>query len=503
MDPGTVLAVISLAVQVIELANKAVSTFNRSQNAPQELREFNLSVQRLLKQSRKLQANLQIISMQIDKEDIHQIEDTLHLCKLLFDEHEEKQRREGVINGVIRTFFWPRSINERLLSERTSPDLERIVNTKVREQLEQINSRIGSLKALKESSNVEQEIRNVDHDLREIRSELGFQVEEDFFESQDGDLADDVLLSDSRRRSSLRFKTAPTKMFLDGAVQHEKLKLERLHIMARDKKTRILQYQNKDALYLTNWRPVPYGCIPRTETSRATDVKFTDLQTITVVDNKGYHLYHVKPKYHFDTLETCEEFQSTLRERDLCGAFDTVRIKEASEVTSTRQVVQFWRREEPHKPPLLTMTFLQNAAPDSAGTQFREINVMDFENEPYPHSTLMKKMVGNTISSNTLDLRPRLPIDRKKGLCIRFESERDASRFAERFKELHPYRTASAVPSLISTSETLYTHATSTAPTPQDASWNISSMPRDLAVLNLDESPNDWEDMHRVINKDW
>ncbi|KAK6086046.1 hypothetical protein SCUP234_01446 [Seiridium cupressi] len=416
MDPGTVLAVISLAVQVIELANKAVSTFNRSQNAPQELREFNLSVQRLLKQSRKLQANLQIISMQIDKEDIHQIEDTLHLCKLLFDEHEEKQRREGVINGVIRTFFWPRSINERLLSERTSPDLERIVNTKVREQLEQINSRIGSLKALKESSNVEQEIRNVDHDLREIRSELGFQVEEDFFESQDGDLADDVLLS------------------------------------------------------------VPYGCIPRTETSRATDVKFTDLQTITVVDSKGYHLYHVKPKYHFDTLETCEEFQSTLRERDLCGAFDTVRIKEASEVTSTRQVVQFWRREEPHKPPLLTMTFLQNAAPDSAGTQFREINVMDFENEPYPHSTLIKKLSGNTTSSNTLDLRPRLPIDRKKSLCIRFESEGDASRFVERFKELHPYRTASAVPSLISTSETLYTHATSTAPTPQDASSQSAVM---------------------------
>jgi hypothetical protein len=104
---------------------------------------------------------------------------------------------------------------------------------------------------------------------------------------------------------------------------------------------------------------------------------------VTVVDNEGYHLYHISPKYRFKDPKHCREFQSTLRERLLLDAFMGIEIEEAGVVTAKRQVIRLWKRESTDKSdkrPVITMTYLETSRGD--GLSHTELDMGRFTTDP-------------------------------------------------------------------------------------------------------------------------
>lgn len=120
MDPGTILAVISLILQVAGGVEKVIQSFDRVQNAPQELRDFKYSIKRLDRKFADFQKDAQASSDILHSEDVEQIEETLTLCASLFRKHEERQG-EGVVNAVLRS-MWPSSNNEKLAKYKARID---------------------------------------------------------------------------------------------------------------------------------------------------------------------------------------------------------------------------------------------------------------------------------------------------------------------------------------------------------------------------------------------
>jgi hypothetical protein len=158
---------------------------------------------------------------------------------------------------------------------------------------------------------------------------------------------------------------------------------------------------------IANVSLVPYGSIPWTSEKYSKRVSFLKPHVITVVDNEGYHLYHIDPKYKFKDLEICEKFQSMLRERELCGAFEAVEIAEADNIVSIvsrRQVIRFWQRKFPNKRPLVTMTLLQSSILD--GRQHKEIDIAKFKADPEYHIPRTFPGIRRHTESNILDIFP-------------------------------------------------------------------------------------------------
>jgi hypothetical protein len=110
LDPGTILAIVSLAGQVIGGVTKVIGLFDSIANAPEELREFRVSASRLQRHFGAFQADLEASgSVLLHPEDVQEIEDTLTLCKELFTEHEEALRNQASLNGVFRATWTARS----------------------------------------------------------------------------------------------------------------------------------------------------------------------------------------------------------------------------------------------------------------------------------------------------------------------------------------------------------------------------------------------------------
>lgn len=120
MDPGTILAVVSLILQVAGGVEKVIQSFDRMQNAPQELRDFKKSIRRLERKFADFQKDVQTSSDILHPEDIEEIEETLTLCASLFRKHEDRQG-EGVVNAVLRS-MWSSSSNERLAKYKARID---------------------------------------------------------------------------------------------------------------------------------------------------------------------------------------------------------------------------------------------------------------------------------------------------------------------------------------------------------------------------------------------
>ena len=110
LDPGTILAIVSLAGQVIGGVTKVIGLFDSISNAPEELREFRVSASRLQRHFTAFQAELEASgSTPLHPEDVEQIEDTLILCSQLFSEHEDALRNQADLNGVFRATWTARS----------------------------------------------------------------------------------------------------------------------------------------------------------------------------------------------------------------------------------------------------------------------------------------------------------------------------------------------------------------------------------------------------------
>lgn len=190
--------------------------------------------------------------------------------------------------------------------------------------------------------------------------------------------------------------------------------------MAKDDDTRILQYQNHgNTIQVTHI--IPYGSIPWTLNKSDKRVSFRRPHAITVVDSEGYHNYHVDPKYEFRHQTASDRFQSVLRERDLCGTFLAIEIKEAGNRVATRQVIRLWQRRRPEtSSTIATMTFLMSSAGNS---EHREITLADYGGSAMFHN----RSTGRRKESDTLDIVPRLSStgksQRRMGILqVKFES---------------------------------------------------------------------------------
>ncbi|CAN8099215.1 unnamed protein product [Discula destructiva] len=535
MDPGTILAIVSLIVQVVGGVDKVIQSFDRMQNAPRELRDFSYSIKRLDRKFKDFQKDVEASSNILHSEDIEQIDETLTLCAALFRKHEERQR-EGVVNVVLRS-MWSSGNNEKLAKYKARIDehystilvpgwVQLLVRAKSEEtqgeaavldgnaartqisgperlatltlvpesQLQQIAQLIEDLKDVRDTELVEQKLRQLDAEVQRFRIQLGLPNQDD---EAWNTFQNPFQSPNPRRRSSLAYEAAPTKLYLNNAPEkHRELKLERVHILARDDDTRILQYQSRDAS-INVTHIVPYGSIPWTPEKDSRRVSFLKAHVITVSDQEGYHNYHIDPKYKFESLDACRKFQSTLRERDLCEAFDAVEITEASTIVARRQVIRLWQRRRLNEMTIATMTFFPSSI---EGRKHREINLADYSATIKSHSPMFRRQN----ESDAVDLLPSMTARRStKKIRVKFESTTaEAQFFKNRFHALHPSNvppTLSLPPEKLSTRMSLEppldgkfepappslypdslcteTSLCTAAPTPSDNDWNLGGPP--------------------------
>ncbi|RKK96835.1 hypothetical protein BFJ68_g14256 [Fusarium oxysporum] len=458
MDPGTVLAVVSLVLQVITLADQVIESFERLKNAPQELRDFRQSAVRLQRHLEALQNDVSYYSLAniLHEDDVHEIEETLTLCKELLQQQVTSSK--GLVVTTVIRGVWTFRNNQKLvkyktridahytqilvpcwlssLSGRNNPNRSLILceeedttvitetgnNTLIDsaqnvspsqyqvapEHIQQITKKLDKLKTADDKEATEQTLRSIDYELRTCWTELGL-VEEDV------DDPIDYPMPSIKRRSTLSYEDAPTTL--------------RLHIMARDDESRILQYQNDDCtIHVTH--VVPYGSIPWTRNKSSKRVSFLKKHLVTVVDSEGYHIYRLDPKYKFDDREACDRFQSTLREREVCGAFEAVEIKVDGRIVARRQMLRFWRRVERNGTTTNTITYYISSG-TSAG-EHDEINLAELQSSvTVPRIRRLSWDIGRRVESNSVDLMPSLRGSRQ--FHIKFETDEEAKQFKERF----------------------------------------------------------------------
>lgn len=230
----------------------------------------------------------------------------------------------------------------------------------------------------------------------------------------------------------------------------KKINLQRLHVMARDEKTRIILYQNEDAsvkvthistfcqsyIDLACFRPadqlpVQYGCIPWTRTKTSRTVSFLNPHTVTVIDDEGHHIYQIDPKYKFKDNGACCKFQTTIRERELLGAFDAISVTVDGDTISYEQVIKLWSKTG--RSAAVTLTYLETATGNGCG--HKELNLEKYHQLPlfvHPAFSLQRNTDPSAIvelSSNTA----------RKPHRIKFKSVADAKEFQEFFVQNHPF----------------------------------------------------------------
>ncbi|KAI1014454.1 hypothetical protein LB504_012218 [Fusarium proliferatum] len=465
MDPGTILAVVSLVLQVITLADQVIESFERLKNAPQELRDFRQSAVRLQRHLEALQNDVSYYSLHdiLHEDDVHEIEETLTLCKELLQQQVTSSK--GLVVTTVIRGVWTFRNNQKLVKYKTRIDAHytqilvpccgrnnpnrsllssgREDTTVVTEtynnalthpalpsqyqvapeHIQKITVKLDKLKTADDKEATEQTLRSIDYELRTCWTELGL------VEEGTDDLVDYPMPS-IKRRSTLSYEDAPTTLELESALQqHRRLRLRRLHIMARDDESRILQYQNDDCtIHVTH--VVPYGSIPWTRNKSSKRVSFLKKHLVTVVDSEGYHIYRLDPKYKFEDREACDKFQSTLRERELVGAFEAVEIKVDGRIVARRQMLRFWHRVERDSTMTNTLTYYISSG-TSAG-EHDEINLAQLQSSvTIPRIRRLSLDIGRRIESNAVDLMPSPQGSRQ--FHIKFETDQEAKQFKARF----------------------------------------------------------------------
>ncbi|KAF4967260.1 hypothetical protein FSARC_5172 [Fusarium sarcochroum] len=538
MDPGTILAIVSLALQVVKLADSVIDTFDRIQNAPRELRDFRQAVVRLQRHLEFLKADTSSFppGELLHDDDIHEIEETLMLCKVLLQQHIDGQKKNPLVTSVVRG-VWTFRNNQRLVKYKTridahyiqilvpswlrslsarnapyhhlppnehedsiletEPDNDSTLNTLQNpsssqylvapEHLQNITQKLEKLKIADDKEATEQTLRSIDYELRTCWTELGL-VDED-----DNDLVE-YSFPTMKRRSTLSYEDAPTTLQLETAPkQHRRLHLRRLHIMARDDESRILQYQNDDCtIHVTHVGTAARISQDKTVGS-SKKVSFLKQHLVTVVDREGYHIYRLDPKYKFEDREACERFQSTLREREIQGAFEAVEIKLNDRIVARRQMIRFWHRTERNGTVTNTITFYVSSGP-SAG-EHEEINLADLQSVvTYPRSRRLSDF-GRRIESKSLDILPsQLGV---RHLHIKFETDEEARHFESRFGAMQN-GDFSQPPSLRGGWST--TTESTSAPTPVMVP-SSSTVP--VIALDLDSQEEFYREWSTVIFKDY
>lgn len=150
---------------------------------------------------------------------------------------------------------------------------------------------------------------------------------------------------------------------------------------------------------------VPYGSIPWTHSKSSKRVSFLKKHLVTVVNSEGYHIYRLDPKYKFEDRDACDKFQSTLRERELRGAFEAVEIKVDGLIVARRQMLRFWHRIE--RDGTMTNTFTCYISSGTSAGEHDEINLAELQSSvTIPRIRRLSWDIGRRVESNSVDLMP-------------------------------------------------------------------------------------------------
>lgn len=153
-------------------------------------------------------------------------------------------------------------------------------------------------------------------------------------------------------------------------------------------------------------------------------MSFLKAHVITVSDKEGYHNYHIDPKYKFENLDACREFQSTLRERDLFEAFDAIEISEARTIVARRQVIRLWQRNRKNELAIATMTFFLSSFESK---KHREVDLADYSATTKCYTPIFKRQS----ESDTIELVPSVSArNGTKVVRVKFGSAKGACQSA-------------------------------------------------------------------------
>ncbi|KAK5652691.1 hypothetical protein OQA88_10285 [Cercophora sp. LCS_1] len=513
---GEILAVTSLVMQVVQSVEKVIQIFEKAQNAPSELAQLRVSLLRMSRHFDMIRAEHQATgSSLIHKDDADEIEDTLRCCKALFDDYDRARSRGAVLQAVWGTQqsdtlaryqaridrhflqillpLWvatgtmnnkpkrspsigPSSWSSSTYSVQATSPTKRVTIVPS-SHITSLSEGIEMLKSSDNRDESEKTLQGLDESLRKCWAELGLPVEGMF----------EIASSQVLRRRSVTYQTAPTTLKLENAPKkHKRIELYRVHIMAKDKDSRILLYQNQDASVQVT-QIIQFGCIPWTSEKRSSRVSFLNEHVITVIDKDGHHIYHIDPKYHFNGWESCKRFQETLRERKHLGAFDFVELSLGGTTLSRRQVVRFWRRDITGDRPVITMTFLASSV--GTGCGHKEYDMADYNSEPIYVFTPLE-LIRRPRESQTVQLSPIVPSSNRV-VRIKFENKeaREFRTFVKTLYQLAP-QVDLQLPSSASVS------SSTPGPTPSDIYWR-DGKPPSASELSIGDPLDDsiWDPM--------
>ncbi|KAK1755634.1 hypothetical protein QBC47DRAFT_413381 [Echria macrotheca] len=513
---GEILAVTSLVMQVVESVEKVIQIFEKAQNAPSELAQLRVSLLRMSRHFDMIQAEHKATGCSlIHKDDADEIEDTLRCCKALFDDYDRARSRGAVLQAVWGTQqadtlaryqaridrhflqillpLWVATgtINNSRARSKASPSIgpsswssstqsvlsssptTKKVSIVPSKHISDLSQGIEMLKSADNRQQSEKTLQVLDESLRKCWAELGLPVDGLY----------EISSSEVLRRRSVSYQVAPTILKLENAPpKHKKISLYRVHIMAKDKDSRILLYQNKDVSVQVT-QIIQFGCIPWTSEKNSSRVSFLNEHVITVIDKDGHHIYHIDPKYHFDSLESCQRFQETLRERKHLGAFDFVELTRNGVTLSRRHVLRFWRRDvENSSKPVITMTFLASSVGD--GCRHKEYDMSDFDSDAVyvsgsfgalrkPKESLLIQLSASLVSSGG-------------AVRIKFETKEAAREFKSFYRTL--YQLAPQVDLQLPSSASI--SSSTTGPTPSDDYWR-DGQPPSASDISLGEPGDD------------
>lgn len=487
---GEILAITSLVMQVVASVQKVIEIFEKAQNAPKELEQLRVSLIRMSRHFDMIRAKHESTgSSLIHKDDTDEIFDTLLCCKALFDDYERVRSRDGVLQAIwgnqksdmvaryqlridrhftqILLPLWVTASHSAAVVDSTVSDAHPIRRNSVvpSQQLDNLSEGLRQLEMVDSRDEIERTLQRLDRTLQTCWEDLGLPV----------DKTNNIILPQViRRRSS--FTIAPTTLQLKSAPEkHRRIRLQRVHVMAKDASSRILLYENKDSSIQVT-QIIPFGYIPWTPSQKSTRVSFLKTFVVTIKDADGHHIYHIDPQYHFKTLDACNKFQETFRERKHMSAFDFVKLSHKGDTISRRQVLRFWKRDKGRRDPIITMTFLATSIGD--GCNHEEFDTSMFTPTAHFATTLLNPL-RNRSETDVVELRPNLA-HAGENVRIKFESVQEARDFKIYFEST--YRPAPQLDVPLPSSASI--SSASSQRTPSDANWQ-KTMPSKVDDLSI------------------
>ncbi|KAK3690484.1 hypothetical protein B0T22DRAFT_481658 [Podospora appendiculata] len=452
---GEIIAIVSLAAQVVSAAEKVASIFDSIHNAPKVLRKLYVSVHQLEQNFKDLEEAINDsppIKSPLDRQTIQQ---TLEKGEKLLQDCESTLR-QGPWGNVIWPILREKPVEdyireiEHMQLVFFSPVWSQLTYTKLRQltaqhapiplipfssaELEKLVVETPRAVIPVPQLNDPEPPLVLEQRLREgFRTVFGLSV---------GEPEHDISLEWPETWEPIQ-----TTLHLDSpnitTASHRKLELAEVQIMYRNHTSRILHFRNA-AHTLRVKHVVPLDCVPWSSTHTPRSVTFLATHYITVVDaGENHHLYSVsKPRYDFERTKARRRFVSLARERSLVDEFLALEMTASGiggDGTLTKcQVVRLWSRHEngEGRLPVVTMTFLATRLDD--GKTHQEWDLRGFAHKASFLTRVLGVWVKSSRPSELVELSSFAGESAWGRVLVKFESAKVAENFKDCFESIYP-----------------------------------------------------------------